>query len=112
MAANLTPQYLQAEADYKKAQTPEDRLECLKKMVQLVPDRKSTRLNSSHLVISYAVFCLKKKKIIDKDRSHILPTILIWRSTASHTLSISTNSDATSTLPHPRLFRTYLSYIL
>src|SRR5205807_7980469 len=28
-------------------------------------DRKSTRLNSSHLVISYAVFCLKKKKIID-----------------------------------------------
>src|SRR5215467_5119861 len=28
------------------------------------PDRKSTRLNSSHLVISYAVFCLKKKKIL------------------------------------------------
>src|SRR5688500_19135688 len=27
-----------------------------------VSDRKSTRLNSSHLVISYAVFCLKKKK--------------------------------------------------
>src|SRR5256885_7827875 len=26
-------------------------------------DRKSTRLNSSHLVISYAVFCLKKKKM-------------------------------------------------
>src|SRR2546426_6856745 len=30
-------------------------------------DRKSTRLNSSHLVISYAVFCLKKKNIL---RSH------------------------------------------
>src|SRR5256885_479305 len=28
-----------------------------------VEDRKSTRLNSSHLVISYAVFCLKKKKL-------------------------------------------------
>src|SRR5436190_8939745 len=28
----------------------------------LPPDRKSTRLNSSHTVISYAVFCLKKKK--------------------------------------------------
>src|SRR5256885_12705957 len=28
-------------------------------------DRKSTRLNSSHLVISYAVFCLKKKKNIN-----------------------------------------------
>src|SRR5256885_3798564 len=33
-------------------------------MVSLIfsGDRKSTRLNSSHLVISYAVFCLKKKK--------------------------------------------------
>src|SRR5205807_2960488 len=30
-------------------------------------DRKSTRLNSSHLVISYAVFCLKKKKNTPKD---------------------------------------------
>src|SRR2546426_3637416 len=29
---------------------------------ELAGDRKSTRLNSSHLVISYAVFCLKKKK--------------------------------------------------
>src|SRR3989454_9319842 len=29
--------------------------------IQLEQDRKSTRLNSSHLVISYAVFCLKKK---------------------------------------------------
>src|SRR5256885_14807839 len=29
--------------------------------VKLSEDRKSTRLNSSHLVISYAVFCLKKK---------------------------------------------------
>src|SRR5690625_6364143 len=28
----------------------------------LNPDRKSTRLNSSHVAISYAVFCLKKKK--------------------------------------------------
>src|SRR5258708_10805243 len=27
-----------------------------------IPDRKSTRLNSSHQIISYAVFCLKKKK--------------------------------------------------
>src|SRR5258708_20063773 len=29
------------------------------------PDRKSTRLNSSHQIISYAVFCLKKKKTTD-----------------------------------------------
>src|SRR5437773_8118043 len=27
----------------------------------VIPDRKSTRLNSSHITISYAVFCLKKK---------------------------------------------------
>src|SRR5256885_11108414 len=32
-------------------------------------DRKSTRLNSSHLVISYAVFCLKKKK--ESPHAHI-----------------------------------------
>src|SRR5438034_8532387 len=31
-------------------------------LVERVQDRKSTRLNSSHTVISYAVFCLKKKK--------------------------------------------------
>src|SRR5437773_6879390 len=30
--------------------------------VAIVEDRKSTRLNSSHITISYAVFCLKKKK--------------------------------------------------
>src|SRR5690625_5566188 len=31
----------------------------------LQQDRKSTRLNSSHVAISYAVFCLKKKKKVD-----------------------------------------------
>src|SRR5256885_9510466 len=39
----------------------------------LIIDRKSTRLNSSHLVISYAVFCLKKKKrptYIGRTQSH------------------------------------------
>src|SRR5256885_12875408 len=37
----------------------------------LLADRKSTRLNSSHLVISYAVFCLKKKNIYNlKTASH------------------------------------------
>src|SRR5690625_6649339 len=30
----------------------------------LDPDRKSTRLNSSHVAISYAVFCLKKKRLL------------------------------------------------
>src|SRR5438132_5777771 len=35
---------------------------CSKRKRATAPDRKSTRLNSSHTVISYAVFCLKKKK--------------------------------------------------
>src|SRR2546427_4959820 len=36
--------------------------EMIRKMVEEEEDRKSTRLNSSHSQISYAVFCLKKKK--------------------------------------------------
>src|SRR5256885_4348497 len=41
------------------------------------PDRKSTRLNSSHLVISYAVFCLKKKKKTHESVSNLeLPLAL------------------------------------
>src|SRR5256885_7561295 len=36
-------------------------------------DRKSTRLNSSHLVISYAVFCLKKKK--NTTHTHLRPAL-------------------------------------
>src|SRR5258705_2162308 len=36
------------------------------------PDRKSTRLNSSHLGISYAVFCLKKKKNKERAYAHEL----------------------------------------
>src|SRR5260221_6193342 len=38
------------------------------------PDRKSTRLNSSHTVISYAVFCLKKKKNCHTKSSHTAPS--------------------------------------
>src|SRR5688572_31138604 len=38
---------------------------------QLEPDRKSTRLNSSHSQISYAVFCLKKKKKIVSHLSQV-----------------------------------------
>src|SRR5207244_6378260 len=34
------------------------------------PDRKSTRLNSSHQIISYAVFCLKKKKTTTNNIQH------------------------------------------
>src|SRR3954463_13498566 len=39
-------------------------------------DRKSTRLNSSHTIISYAVFCLKKKKGVERARpqNEVRPT--------------------------------------
>src|SRR5256885_4300253 len=74
-------------------------------------DRKSTRLNSSHLVISYAVFCLKKKNIYVLvalicacfDRSHM--SVLALQATTScqslpsslshHTLSITSNNPPT-----------------
>src|SRR5256885_16314583 len=39
------------------------------------PDRKSTRLNSSHLVISYAVFCLKKKNITTVNLCIVCPIV-------------------------------------
>src|SRR5947208_13532353 len=41
-------------------------------------DRKSTRLNSSHQIISYAVFCLKKKIITDHDRSRFIVSTRIF----------------------------------
>src|SRR5262249_23875509 len=42
MAANLTPQYLEAEGEYKKAQTSEERLDCLKRMWSLLPKHKAS----------------------------------------------------------------------
>src|SRR5436309_3849513 len=42
MAVNLTPQYHEAEAEYKKAQTAEERLACLRKMWALVPKHKAS----------------------------------------------------------------------
>src|SRR5258708_20007664 len=50
------------------------------------PDRKSTRLNSSHQIISYAVFCLKKKKMFHS-QAHLV-------STTSHPHPSYTTSDS------------------
>src|SRR5256885_5716768 len=48
----------------------------LERAVAVGTDRKSTRLNSSHLVISYAVFCLKKKKNIFRSGiNYIFPVL-------------------------------------
>jgi ribosome-interacting GTPase 1 len=42
MPANLTPQYHKAEAEYRRAQTPEDRVACLEEMLRLIPKHKGT----------------------------------------------------------------------
>src|ERR1022692_2247240 len=55
-------------------------------------DRKSTRLNSSHLVISYAVFCLKKKKKKKINKNHC--------ATSSSTISAQHNADHGRPLRH------------
>src|SRR2546430_8777356 len=41
-------------------------------------DRKSTRLNSSHSQISYAVFCLKKKKTVQSHPYMPPPRVTVW----------------------------------
>src|SRR5256885_12691415 len=59
-------------------------------------DRKSTRLNSSHLVISYAVFCLKKKKNI---------TSRVHNTTASKSSGIARFQETSlAGAPHPSTF--------
>src|SRR2546426_6836319 len=57
------PAFLSRQTDLVLEAARSGRAINVKKGQFLAPqDRKSTRLNSSHLVISYAVFCLKKKK--------------------------------------------------
>src|SRR5690348_18002960 len=64
------------------------RLEQRRGALVVLGDRKSTRLNSSHPSISYAVFCLKKKKEISKCLCNKLVELLRFRSsqylTSSH----------------------------
>src|SRR2546426_8523844 len=63
-------------APSRNSTTPTDRAGTIRRRSTI--DRKSTRLNSSHLVISYAVFCLKKKKV----------RLLIVRSLPVHVLIV------------------------
>src|SRR2546426_5872700 len=53
-------------AHQRRARRADHDLRHLPLLLHVHLDRKSTRLNSSHLVISYAVFCLKKKKPSEK----------------------------------------------
>src|SRR5256885_10934893 len=64
-------------------------------------DRKSARLNSSHLVISYAVFCLKKKRSL-----HVSGHPVIYRQRDPHALRcLELRSTSTRTLTLPRVRR-------
>src|SRR5256885_3592911 len=53
-------------------------------------DRKSTRLNSSHLVISYAVFCLKKKSAVISSEPHHLTRNVRYRRPVTATRALPT----------------------
>ena len=66
MATNVTPQYLQAEVDYKKAQTPEERLDCLKKMLQLVPKHKASEKLQAELKTKISA----AKEEVEQARTH------------------------------------------
>src|SRR5699024_11928905 len=50
------------EAEIMKEMSTSELMDHCNRVLDLFGDRKSTRLNSSHVSISYAVFCLKKKK--------------------------------------------------
>jgi ribosome-interacting GTPase 1 len=66
MAANLTPQYLEAEAEYKKAQTAEERLACLKKMWALLPKHKASEKLQAELKTKIS----DTKEEVETERKH------------------------------------------
>src|SRR5690625_6534572 len=58
-------------------------------------DRKSTRLNSSHVAISYAVFCLKKKKMYVRNLNLNMKRVLTQGDVHLHALSLLQSSEYT-----------------
>jgi len=66
MAANLTPQYLEAEAEHKKARTPEERLECLKRMYSLLPKHKASEKLQAELKTKIS----QAKEEVEAERQH------------------------------------------
>src|SRR3989454_8452876 len=66
---------------------------CGRSVRTMARDRKSTRLNSSHLVISYAVFCLKKKK---KAHGEVRATTTLIRQSTKLTTDAQTQATQAS----------------
>src|SRR2546430_10300897 len=80
----------QMESEAFKTLVEKGREDSLKPLVdevlKMAKDRKSTRLNSSHSQISYAVFCLKKKKNKQLSQLHIQHLINSLQQSLNHTL--------------------------
>src|SRR3712207_773815 len=57
--------------EHERITTTEAKAKMLRPYAEKIIDRKSTRLNSSHANISYAVFCLKKKKKYTTNITHM-----------------------------------------
>jgi len=66
MAVNLTPQYLEAEQEYKKAQTAEEKLECLKRMWSLVPKHKASEKLQAELKTKMS----ELREEVEQERKH------------------------------------------
>src|ERR1700739_1658771 len=66
MAANLTPHYLEAEAEYKKAQTADGRLAFLKKMYSLLPKHKASEKLQADLKTKIS----DTKEEVERDKKH------------------------------------------
>src|SRR5437899_9426324 len=62
MVEKIAGSDLSVDEFFRRYTVPFSRPQYFRYQARLAADRKSTRLNSSHLGISYAVFCLKKKK--------------------------------------------------
>ena len=62
MPANLTPQYKAAEARFKAATTPSERLDCLQEMLRLIPKHKGTEKLQAELKKKIAEFGVTLKK--------------------------------------------------
>src|SRR5713101_7707656 len=75
MAVNLTPQYLEAEAAYKKAQTAEERLECLRKMWSLVPKHKASEKLQAELKTKIS----ETRAEVEHERQHPKKTGVSYR---------------------------------
>ena len=76
MPANLTPQYQKAEEEYRRAQTPDEQIECLQQMLKLIPKHKGTEKLQADLRSRLKVAKAElqtQKKAGKKGRSYRIP---------------------------------------